>query len=192
MAANAGALPHPRSSNSRTRPLDHGYGLSDPRRSPAGHGQDVGASRRILSRTVFASPLGRPPGLPVWPGLKPLPVMPPGRVVSWLFSAMLMCSSIARGAVDTELREPVKGEHARATRRTAARPVAAESRDPSAWQGQRASGQLPHRAAKLHSCAVAPLPRLTGMTATTVGPSREPSPGVCLSPLDAPRVGIRR
>ena len=66
--------------------------------------QDLGKTQRRpaqTSRTVFASPLGRPPGLPDWPGLKPLPVMPPGRVVSWLFSTMLMCSSIARDAVET-------------------------------------------------------------------------------------------
>ena len=46
---------------------------------------------------------GRPPGLPLWPGLKPLPVMPPCRVVSWLFSAMFMGSSIDGDAVDTTL-----------------------------------------------------------------------------------------
>ena len=44
-----------------------------------------------------------------WPGLKPLPVMPPVRVVWWLFSALFMRWSMAGGAVDTSLSE-VLGE----------------------------------------------------------------------------------
>ena len=102
-AANAGALPHPRSNNSRhaatrSRLLAFGSSAISSRTRARRRGEPP-----HRSRTVFASPLGRPPGLPDWPGLKPLPVMPPSRVVSGLFSAGFMCSSMASGAVDTRM-----------------------------------------------------------------------------------------
>ena len=53
------------------------------------------------SRTAFAIPFGRPEGLPLFPGMKPSPVIPPSCVVSPLLLTSSMRSSIAVGAVVT-------------------------------------------------------------------------------------------
>ena len=60
-------------------------------------------------RTAFAMPFGRPEGLPLCPGMKPRPVTPPSCVVSPLLLTSSMRSSIAAGAVGTDVkREPAR------------------------------------------------------------------------------------